>query len=336
MSALPVAVWAVLGGAVAAQMIFPLAFLLLAVPVGEVRIPPLIDFTAAFVVLGLKLSGVAVLREGNQLTLSNSTRSVVEACSGLRYLIACATVGLLFAYLSYRSWWRRLLCVGAALVVPITANGLRAYLIVMLGYASDMKLAAGIDHLIYGWVFFGVIMFFFLSVASRFSDVASQNRESRPVKTPAGSGTSRARLISVGGAALLLVAMWPAWASQVESHKLPGGTHFSFSASIGSWARAHRDLGWSPYYVGADLAEAALYGRGGELVGVHVAFYRSQSQGAELINSSNLLVKQETGRLARNACVARRRPADLRQHRGCRIVARFRRAAASRVEVVLG
>ncbi len=39
------------------------------------------------------------------------------------------------------------------------ANTLRAYIIVMLGHFSDMKVATGADHLIYGWVFFGLVMF---------------------------------------------------------------------------------------------------------------------------------------------------------------------------------
>jgi len=39
--------------------------------------------------------------------------------------------------------------------VPIIANWLRAYMIVMIGHLSGNKLAVGVDHLIYGWLFFG-------------------------------------------------------------------------------------------------------------------------------------------------------------------------------------
>ena len=31
-------------------------------------------------------------------------------------------------------------------------------MIVMLGHLSNNKLAVGVDHIIYGWVFFGVVM----------------------------------------------------------------------------------------------------------------------------------------------------------------------------------
>src|SRR5687768_10320658 len=152
------AVWAILGNQIACALAFPLAYLLLAVPFGDAFIPPLINFTADFTVTALQLTGIPVYREGNFFTIPSGNWSVVEACSGLRYLIASFTLGTLYAYLTYRSFTRRLIFIALSLIVPILANGIRAYLIVMTGHLSDMQLAVGIDHLIYGWVFFGFVM----------------------------------------------------------------------------------------------------------------------------------------------------------------------------------
>ena len=127
-------------------------------PFGEALIPPLIDFTADFTVTALQLTGIPVYREGSFFTIPSGNWSVVEACSGLRYLIASFTLGALYAYLTYRSLKRRLIFIALSVIVPIIANGVRAYLIVMTGHLSDMSLAVGIDHLIYGWVFFGLVM----------------------------------------------------------------------------------------------------------------------------------------------------------------------------------
>ncbi|MES2116736.1 MAG: exosortase A [Pseudomonadota bacterium] len=148
---------AVAGTACARTIAFPLGYLLLAVPFGEVLVPPLIDFTASFTVTALQLSGVPVLRENNYLTLPNGNWSVVDACSGLRYVIASVALGTLYAWLNFRDTGRRLLFIAVAMLLPVLANGVRAYLIVLIGYASDMRLAAGIDHLIYGWLFFGLV-----------------------------------------------------------------------------------------------------------------------------------------------------------------------------------
>ncbi len=79
---------------------------------------------------------------------------MVEACSGIRYLVASFTVGCLFAYINYQSLRKRLMFVGVAILVPCWPTGCVPYMIVMLGHCSGNTLATGVDHLVYGWVFF--------------------------------------------------------------------------------------------------------------------------------------------------------------------------------------
>ena len=95
---------------------------------------------------------------------------MVEACSGVRYLIASVMVGTLFAYLTYQSLARRIAFVAVSFLVPVLANWLRAYMIVMLGHLSGNKLAVGVDHLIYGWVFFGVVMLLMFWIGARWRE----------------------------------------------------------------------------------------------------------------------------------------------------------------------
>lgn len=150
--------WALLGHRLASRLAFPLGFLFLAVPMGLSLEPPMMDLTADWTVRLITLTGIPVYQEGRFFYLPSGSWSVVEACSGVRYLIASFTLGMLYAYLNYRTLWRRLLLVLLSVVVPIIANILRAYGIVMLGHFSDMRLATGVDHLVYGWLFFGVVM----------------------------------------------------------------------------------------------------------------------------------------------------------------------------------
>ena len=159
-------VWAILGWAVVWALFFPLMFLFFAVPVGEFLIQPLMGVTADFTVAMLQFTGIPVYREGTFFSIPSGDWSVVEGCSGLRYLIASATLGVLYAYLTYRSWKRRLLFSIAAVIVPIFANSGRAYMIVMIAHLSDMKLALGVDHYIYGWVFFGFVMLLLFWIGS--------------------------------------------------------------------------------------------------------------------------------------------------------------------------
>ncbi|MBK7768790.1 MAG: exosortase A [Sulfuritalea sp.] len=120
-------------GLPAARLIaFPLGFLLFAVPIGEFVMPTLMDWTAEVTVIALRASGIPVYQEGLHFVIPSGRWSVVEACSGVRYLLASLTVGTLFAYLNYRSPKRRLIFVGVSILVPVVANWIRAYIIVML------------------------------------------------------------------------------------------------------------------------------------------------------------------------------------------------------------
>jgi exosortase A len=156
--------------AVARCIAFPLCFLLFAVPFGDFTQPKLMEWTAHFTVLGLRLTGIPVYSEGQHLIIPTGSWSVVEACSGVRYLIASVTVGTLFAYLTYHSLARRLTFVAISILVPIVANWGRAYMIVMLGHLSGNKLAVGVDHLIYGWVFFGIVIMAMFWIGARWRE----------------------------------------------------------------------------------------------------------------------------------------------------------------------
>src|SRR6266496_3021422 len=160
------AIITVLGTGVARALAFPLAFLLFAIPAGEILVPVLMDWTADFTVNALRWSGVPVYREANHLTIPSGRWSIVEACSGIRYIIASFMVGTLYAAIAYRSTRRRVMFIAASIVVPIVANWVRAYMIVMIGHLSNNRYAVGVDHLIYGWIFFGVVMVLLFWVGS--------------------------------------------------------------------------------------------------------------------------------------------------------------------------
>ena len=72
---IPAAVIALAGREVAWALAFPLAFLLLAVPIGEALVPPLMDWTADFTVAALQLTGDTGL--SRRKLLHDPVRSVV-------------------------------------------------------------------------------------------------------------------------------------------------------------------------------------------------------------------------------------------------------------------
>jgi len=163
-------VWLMIGNQLTWRYKFPLAYLLFAVPMGENLIPWLQDVTAWFTVFFLKVNGIPVYVDGLYIQIPTGMFEVAVACSGIRYLIASIAVGTLFGYLTYNRLYKQILFVIFAIGLPILANGIRAYGIVAIAYYSDMEYATGADHLIYGWLFFGLVIMLMFWVGGLFAD----------------------------------------------------------------------------------------------------------------------------------------------------------------------
>jgi exosortase A len=211
MTMLALLVWLAFGWPVFRSLLFPLGFMIcFAVPMGEALTEPLIQFTALATVKLLQLSGIPVYAEGASFSIPSGDWNVVEACSGLRYLIASLFLGVLYAHFSYISLQRKALFILLAGIMPILANSLRAYLIVMIGHFSDMRLAVGIDHLIYGWVFFGFVMFLLFTLGRLWQEpdtIKNDRTPHCPVTIPANPAPNKAIIIMVS--TLIMITSWP-------------------------------------------------------------------------------------------------------------------------------
>jgi exosortase A len=190
------------------KVLFPTLFLLCMVPAGEGLTPMLMEHTATVTVWAIQMSGIPIFREGMHFTLPTGRWSVVEACSGLRYVIAAVILAFLFVYLNFQSWRRKIAFILACLVLSILANWARAYLVVLIGHLSHMKYGAGDDHIIYGWVFFGLVMTLIFWVGSKFGD---KHQQAMPFVTVAplvkGDYKSEFSLIGAFPAALAAIAL---------------------------------------------------------------------------------------------------------------------------------
>lgn len=285
-------VWAVLGTTLARAIAFPLAFTFLAVPIGEFMLPMLIEHTADFTVAALRLSGIPVYREGNDFVVPTGSWSVVEACSGLRYLIASVTLGLLYAYLSYTSMRRRVLFVLASIIVPIVANWMRAYMIVMIGHLSGMKYAVGVDHLLYGWVFFGVVMLLLFWVGSFWRE---DDLPARKASEPApGVPSSRPTLGLLSGALLatVVVTAAPAYSNFLAARSSgEAAVTLAAPAPVNGWMpQTAPEIPFRPHYTGTTSLFEQSFRKGDRVVGLYIGFYANQQEGRELIAFGNSIV----------------------------------------------
>jgi exosortase A len=277
------AVVSVLGPNVARALLFPLAYMVFLVPFGEFFEGPLQDVTVRMVMPLLHGSGVPASVDGVLISTPNGFFEVAEACSGAKFLIAMIAYGVLVANVCYVSWKRRVAFMAMALVVPVIANGLRAFGTIYAAWWTSVEAATGFDHIVYGWVFFGLVMVVVLAIGWRWFDrdpdaawfdpAKLQNQPGHRLDAPVAS------LLALTVACLFLgwSSLIAARAEAVPAAQLP---------QVAGWTRAPMSgsAPWSPNYPNADRFVIGRYVDGrGRAVDLAIAVYGSQREGKELV-----------------------------------------------------
>jgi exosortase len=137
---------------------FPLAFLLLMVPLPAILFNyisfPLQTFAAQLGAAAISAGGVPVLREGNMLLLPGRALEVAEACSGIRSLISLLMFAIVFAYFSEPRASRRVLIALAAIPIAVLVNAARVAGTGLATYWISPAAADGFFHSFSGWLMF--------------------------------------------------------------------------------------------------------------------------------------------------------------------------------------
>jgi len=98
--------------------------------------------------------GMSAYREGNVIDLGFTQLQVVDACSGLRYLIPLIVLGVLLAYMFKAAFWKRAVVVMSTVPLSIITNSIRIALTGILYEMAGPKVAEGFFHGFSGWFIF--------------------------------------------------------------------------------------------------------------------------------------------------------------------------------------
>ena len=275
------------GLAVTRALTFPIFFALFMIPLGEQLVPYLQTITAKFCIELLELFGVPAYIDGVFISIPNGDFEVAEACSGVRFLIAMVAFGALVANVCFKSWGRRIAFVAASIIVPIIANGVRAWGTIYIAHLSTPEFARGIDHVIYGWFFFAFVMALTLGIGWRFFDrpVDDPFIDPAALQSPSAAPSPAPVLARVAVAALLIAAVAPAYAAFTASRAPDVATAgLSLPAPAGWTRQAFAAQPWEPRYQGATATAMSSYvDAGGQPVELYIAVFDHQSEGAELV-----------------------------------------------------
>jgi exosortase len=141
-------------------LLFPLAFLLLMIPVPSLIFNqitfPLQILASKVAATVLPLMNVPILREGNVINLPVMALEVAEACSGIRSLMSLITLAIIYGYLMERRVVMRWVLALSAIPISVAANSVRIIGTGLLVQYWDPDKAQGFFHLFSGWLIFVV------------------------------------------------------------------------------------------------------------------------------------------------------------------------------------
>lgn len=278
-----------LGPGVSAALLFPLFYLAFLVPFGEELVKPLQTITAEITIALTHASGIPAVIDGVFIDTPAGLFEVAEACSGVKFLIAMMAFGVLAANVCFVSWRRRAALLLACLIVPVLANGVRAWGTIYAAQIFGIETAAGFDHIVYGWIFFALVLVLVILGAWRFFDRPLDgpmiNIESIRASALVARGERLGRMprivAIVGIVALVMGARF--WAFEAAHLAAPLPPHIALP-SVKGWHRvpyAPR-VWWEPHAAGAEHRLLGRYADAqGRTVDVFVALYSGQGEGRE-------------------------------------------------------
>jgi exosortase len=146
------------GAAASRTVLFPLCFLYWIVPMPELMLGAVIRLlqngSAFCAELLFAAAGVPVVRDDLLLTIPGLTVEVARECSSIRSSMMLLVTTMVLAQLFLRSPLRKALVVAIAIPLSVAKNGLRIFVIAMLGTRVDPSYLHGRLHRQGGAVFF--------------------------------------------------------------------------------------------------------------------------------------------------------------------------------------
>jgi len=131
---------------------FPMFLLLFLVPISSVSdgvtLPLRLLATKLSVGFAHIILGIEVYENGAQILGPGGIPlyEVAPACSGIRSLMSMLVLMLIYGWLTFQTWWRRLVILASAVPVAIVGNVLRLIIVIIVGEAFGESQAVAVEQ----------------------------------------------------------------------------------------------------------------------------------------------------------------------------------------------
>ena len=136
-----------------------LALPIFAIPIWDQLTDALVNLSGFIVGKMVLLINMPARIDGNSIFIPNGHIVIADGCSGLRYLEIALSLGYIISYLNLYSIARLGGVLLIAIALGLVANWLRIFILVIVGYESNMQSSLMSDHEIFGWLLFACISF---------------------------------------------------------------------------------------------------------------------------------------------------------------------------------
>jgi exosortase D (VPLPA-CTERM-specific) len=296
--------WINLGFQKLKTILFPLLFCLFMFPLPSFihsRITLQLKLIATKIgVWMMQAYGMSAYREGNIIDLGFTQLQVVEACSGLRYLIPMIVLSILVAYFYHGRLWKKIFLVLSSIPLTIFSNSLRIALTGILSERFGTRAIEGFFHDFEGWLIFMITLAlllleiwilnkFFPEPKKKKTEIdAAKIQPGRKISGKAGLKHPAFILSVVLLGATLAVAQGVEFREAVPMNK----SFQEFPMQVGPWSGTRHlmevqiievlDL---TDYIMADFRDET-----GKAVNFYVAYYESQRKGESIHSPESCLM----------------------------------------------
>ncbi|GAB5488670.1 MAG: exosortase A [Parasphingorhabdus sp.] len=282
------AVVTLLGSTVARGLIFPIAYSFFLVPFGEELVPFLQTVTAKMSMVMLGWANIPAFIDGIFISTPTGYFEVAEACSGIKFLIAMVAYGTLVGNVCFQSWNRRILFMLASIIVPVIANGIRAFGTIYIAHHTSVDFASGFDHIFYGWFFFAFVLALVMLIGWPFFDrkIDDQMINGDRLESRHSQKMSKLSLPKLAAIMTAVIVGPMFWISVVAAQSSAVPDKIELPKLLGWEQVEYRPMyEWQPQFTGASHTLLGRYQNllTGEKVDLSIAVYDKQEDGREIV-----------------------------------------------------